>query len=58
MEKRDIIILLIALVVVVVIAVVVKPIITGEPPDLSLPPIPGLTPEPEVTEPVNPQTSR
>jgi hypothetical protein len=49
MEKRDIIILLVALVALVVVAVVVKPIMTGQPPDLSLPAIPGLTPEPEDT---------
>lgn len=41
METRDIAILLIALLVVVVLAVVVKPAITGENPDLSLPFLPG-----------------
>ncbi len=41
METRDIAILLIALLVVVVLAVVVKPALTGESPDLSLPFLPG-----------------
>lgn len=41
METRDIAILLIALCVVVVLAVVVKPALTGESPDLSLPFLPG-----------------
>lgn len=41
METRDIAILLIALLVVVVLAVVVKPALTGESPDLSLPLLPG-----------------
>lgn len=54
MEKRDIVILLVALVAVVVMAVFVKPIITNEPPDFTLPAIPGLTPEPEETVPVTP----
>lgn len=56
MEKRDLIILLVALAAIVIVAVVVKPIMTGQPPDLSLPSIPGLTPEPEVTATTSPQT--
>ncbi|OPX72359.1 MAG: hypothetical protein A4E40_00887 [Methanoregulaceae archaeon PtaU1.Bin059] len=39
-------ILLALLGVVVVMAVVVKPVLTGNPPDLSLPSLPGFTPEP------------
>jgi hypothetical protein len=50
MEKRDTAILIAALVIVMVMAVVVKPILTGEAPDLSLPfqatPTPTPTPVP------------
>lgn len=41
MQTRDMAILLIALVVVVAMAVVVKPMLTGKPPDLTLPSFPG-----------------
>ena len=52
MEKRDLVIVIAALAIVIVMALVVKPALTGEPPDLSIP-IPGAepTPTPEPTLP-------
>jgi hypothetical protein len=45
MEKRDLVIVIAALAIVIIMALVVKPAITGEPPDLSIP-IPGVEPTP------------
>jgi len=45
MEKRDLVIVIAALAIVIVMALVIKPAITGEPPDLSIP-IPGVEPTP------------
>ncbi len=45
MEKRDLVIVIAALAIVIVMALIVKPAITGEPPDLSIP-IPGIGPAP------------
>jgi hypothetical protein len=52
MEKRDLVIVIAALAIVIVMALVVKPALTGEPPDLSIP-MPGAerTPTPEPTLP-------
>ncbi|MEM2123950.1 MAG: hypothetical protein QXL43_01280 [Methanolinea sp.] len=44
MERRDVAILLVALAAMVILAGVVKPMMTGKPIDMSLPPIPGLAP--------------
>lgn len=44
MEKRDIAILMLALAGMVILAGVVKPLLTGQSIDLSLPPLPGILP--------------
>jgi len=51
MERRDVAILMVAIAVMVILAGVVKPLILGEPIDMSLPALPGLHPAKETPEP-------